>query len=153
MVKIKMVTPNTRSSKMRNLTRNLTFTSNLGTISSSQKLEAVTNLTATRRGPSGILAQEIIYVYFNVPNINDIKFVTIKWKPVTDYYPVSFSSNKLLVIKNNMDYSINTSVFEDDNNKRSFGNGYGYQWDIRVTYTINTGEESEMASRVSEKYA
>jgi hypothetical protein len=106
---------------------------------------------ATRTGP-GIHYQDIIYVYFNVPNRNDIKFVTIKWIPVTNYYPVSFSSIKLYFINNNMSYMINTSIFRDDNDNQSFGTGYGHQWDIQVTYTINTGEESEMARIVSDRY-
>lgn len=145
--------PNTRSSKMRNLT----FRSNLGTISynftSSKKLEAVTNLRALRFDPDDPFLNGIIRLvwYFNVLNINDIKFVTIKWKPVTQSYPVSFKSNNLFVIENNiMSYDINVSVFKDDNGNNSFGTGLGYKWEIQVTYTMNNGEESEMASIVSD---
>jgi hypothetical protein len=134
--------------------RNLTFTSNLGIISynftSSKKLEAVTNLTASRFDPEDPLRNGIIKLawYFNVLNINDIKFVTIKWKPVTQSYPVSFKSN---VIEDNiMSYNINISVFKDDNGNNSFGTGLEYKWEFQVTYTMNNGEESEMASIVSD---
>jgi hypothetical protein len=52
-----------------------------------------------------------------------------------------------------MRYEINTSNFKDDNgNDNLFGNGYGYQWVIQVTYTMNNGEESETATIISERY-
>lgn len=159
MVKNKMVKNlppqyNTRSSKMRNLL--VGEVDHLATtvyiMTSSKKLEAVTNLKATRDdvGETSIS----VYFNFNVPNINinDIMSVRIKWKVVTKYYPVSFSSDTIFIIKNNMSYVIDTSIFKDDDGKLSFGSGYGHQWEIQVTYKMNNGEESETATIISDKY-
>lgn len=90
--------PNTRSSKMRNLSVDATDSlgSTVYNMTSSKKLEAVTNLTATRREPTGDLNTNMIYVYFNIPNINinEINSVTIRHKPYTQYYTVSFISGE-----------------------------------------------------------
>lgn len=52
-----------------------------------------------------------------------------------------------------MRYEIDTSIFKDDNgNDNLFGSGYGHQWVIQVTYTMNNGEESETATIISERF-
>jgi hypothetical protein len=129
-------------------------------MTSSKKLEAVTNLRAIRTDlTTGSLKTNMIYVYFNIPNINinEINSFTIRHKPYTQYYTVSFISKRIdrydSSYFSNMRYEINTSNFKDDNgNDNLFGNGYGYQWVIQVTYTMNNGEESETATIISERY-